>query len=200
MIALDHVAFGASDRDAAAEALESLGFTCSAPSRCDWEVSGSRYSAEATCVVFAHQYLDFIEISDPKWDEHLSSSPVYRRGAAPTGVVLSGIQPVWAHASMDGGKPSRPEPYPITRRLRTDPPIEISYRFLPLQGMGLPLGLISDSSPPLSDILAELWDDRWTLINPLTNWLTKFFVVAALFGLIYDRILYTQAEIAELRS
>ncbi len=147
MVVLDHVAFGARDREAAADAVEALGFTPSAPSRCDWESSGSHYSADATCVVFPHQYLDFIQISNPRWDEHLASSSVYARGTAPTGVVLSGIELEPAYARIAGGDPPQLEPYPIMRRVEADPPFDIAYRFLPLERLGLPLGLISDSSP-----------------------------------------------------
>lgn len=59
------------------------------------------------------------------------------------------------------------------------------------------LTVISDSSPPFSDILAELWAERWVLLNPLRNFLTKFFIVAALFGLIYDRILLTREKLSQ---
>jgi len=57
------------------------------------------------------------------------------------------------------------------------------------------LTVISDSSPSFSDILAELWAERWMWLNPLNNFITKFFIVAAFFGLIYDRVLSTRAAL-----
>lgn len=124
--------------------MEMLGFTTSAPSVCEWELSGSRRRADASCVVFPHEYLDFIQISDPRWDQHLASSSIYGRGFAPTGVVVSGIDLEQAYARIAGQDPRQLAPYSITRRVETDPPFEIAYRFLALD---LPLGLIESSSP-----------------------------------------------------
>ena len=91
MLALDHIAFGARDVDAAVDAWARLGFTASARARCEWESAGTHAAAAARSVVFAQQYLDLIEIAEPRWRQHLASSSLYRRGLAPTGIVLSGI-------------------------------------------------------------------------------------------------------------
>jgi hypothetical protein len=141
LIVLDHVAFGTSARSAATESIETLGFTPSPPSSCEWESHGERQSADAVCCVFDREYLDFITISTPEWLERLSSSSVYWRGLAPTGIVVSGAQPSTAAQHVNA------KPYPIFRHLHVDPPSSISYESFPLASLGLPLGLIADSSP-----------------------------------------------------
>ena len=141
MVVLNHLAFGARDRSEVSDAMEALGFATSPPCSCEWESRGDRHSAEAVCCVFPHEYLDLITIPDPEWSTHLNSSSLYMRGLAPTGIVLSGVRP--AAASQHVGA----DPYPIVRCVDVDPPIRISYEFLPLSRLGLPLGLISDSAP-----------------------------------------------------
>ena len=141
MVILDHVAFGARDRSEASDAMRALGFSSSPPCTCEWEARGSSHWAEATCCVFANQYLDLITISEPGWQTHLHSSSIYGRGLAPTGIVFSGVSPQVASRDVDA------EPYSIVRRLDVDPPRSISYEFLPLARLGLPFGLISDSAP-----------------------------------------------------
>jgi hypothetical protein len=148
-LTLDHVAFGAGDLDAAMQAFAALGFTPSAASRCEWTIAGRTSSAAAACVVFPGEYLDLVEVPGASWRAHLESSLVYARGFAPTGIVLSGLDPGRAHAALAAADPVALAPYPITRRIAGEPAAEIAYEFLPLPRGGLPFGLISDSSPAL---------------------------------------------------
>jgi hypothetical protein len=121
--------------------MHELGFSMSPPCTCEWAARGDLYSAEAVCCVFVHQYLDFISIRNPEWRTHLDSSSVYKRGFAPTGIVLSGMSPKAASRYV------RAEPYSIVRCVDVDPATRITYEFLPLGHLGLPLGLVFDSAP-----------------------------------------------------
>ncbi len=141
MIALDHVAFGARDRDAATEALQRLGFAPSPPSTCYWTVRGESRSADAVCCVFPHQYFDLITLDDEAWRAHLARSPVYGPGLAPTGIVVSGPSPSDAAADAES------QPYAILRDLQVEPPVRIVHQFLGLRATGLPLGLVRDDDP-----------------------------------------------------
>jgi len=147
VISLDHIAFGARDARAALVAYEQLGFVPGPESRCDWEIAGSPASAAAACIVFEHEYLDVVESSDPRWLAHLETSPLYGRGMAPTGLVLSGA---WTSEAIEaaGRDPAgRSWSHPIRRTLAATPANAIDYRFLSLRSTGLPLGIIADSRP-----------------------------------------------------
>ncbi len=147
-ITLDHVAFGTGDPKTAAGQALRLGFSSTSVSRCSWELAGSHYAADAISIVFPRQYLDFIHVTSPEWMRHLASSSMYRGGSASTGIVLSGVPVAQAYASLATEDGSHPRPYPIRRRIDdTEPPVEVDYEFLSLPGTGLPLALISDSSP-----------------------------------------------------
>jgi len=141
LIQLDHIAFGIRSAASAAETLRALGFADGPFSSCAWEIAGEPYAADAVCCVFERTYLDLIEVSDAEWNAHLASSPVYSRGLAPTGVVLSGVDPRAASEHLGG------EPYWITRHLASDPPRAIGHEFLSLSSLKLPFGLVRDEAP-----------------------------------------------------
>lgn len=93
MIEIDHLAFGAADISSTREDLVRLGFAPTEVSQCSWSHGGQPRVARAVSVVFAAQDLDFVEIQDAGWREHLASSTLYGRGVAPSGIVLRGLSP-----------------------------------------------------------------------------------------------------------
>ena len=90
-LALDHVAFGVRNVGAIAESFGRIGFTATAPSRCAWDQGDGPMTSSSVSVMFAEQYLDFVEIDHPRWLEHLERSPLYGGRAAPSGIVLRGF-------------------------------------------------------------------------------------------------------------
>ncbi len=147
MLTLDHVAFGTSDLEEASAAFSALGFAPSGRSRCEWRIGGDEDAANAACIVFEREYLDLIEIADPRWSRRLASSPLHRRGFAPTGVVFRGVDPGDAYRRLAEEGTDSDDPYPIIRRFDDGAAEEVRYEFLPLRRSGLPFGLISDSAP-----------------------------------------------------
>jgi hypothetical protein len=135
-VKLDHVAFGTRSRKAAIEAMEALGFAAPALGRCTWRIAGAEHAADSASVVFAGEYLDFIEIANERWAAYLATSPAFVRGFAPTALVFSGAP-----------RTADLEPYPIVRRLEADPAAEVAYEFAPLGDGSLPLGWIADAGP-----------------------------------------------------
>ena len=95
-------------------------------------------SSPSVSVMFPSQYLDFVEIAHPGWTRHLESSPLYARGAAPSGIVLAG-------RSREDLR-SRGS-YEIVRSLPGASPAEVHYEFLVQRDTGLPVGLIHDGDP-----------------------------------------------------
>lgn len=138
-LALDHVAFGVRNVGAIAESFGRIGFTATAPSRCAWDQGDGPMTSSSVSVMFAEQYLDFVEIDHPRWLEHLERSPLYGGRAAPSGIVLRGFTKEEIRA--------RGASYTITRTLEGASPSQVRYEFLSAPDSGLPLGLIFDAAP-----------------------------------------------------
>lgn len=154
-VELDHLAFGCADVGATREDLERLGFSPTPLSSCSWLQDGAETSARSVSVVFAEQYLDFIEILDPRWRDHLTTSEVYGRGVAPSGIVVRGPAPAEALSTWRARGAEVDEPYEIVRDFEDGGVTQIHYEFLALRGSGLPLGLIRDTAP--SAMRTQAW-------------------------------------------
>jgi hypothetical protein len=137
--ALDHVSFGARNAAATGESFARLGFATTPVSTCSWDHGDGPMSSAAVCVVFASEYLDFVEIDHPEWLAHLDGSSVYRQGAAPSGVMLRGE----SREDLE----ARPGSYRIVRSLAGARPDRIEYQFCSAPDSGLPLGWIHDDAP-----------------------------------------------------
>lgn len=137
---LDHVAFGVLDSTSTSRSFEALGFAPGVPATCAWDDGSGPMAAFAVSVVLPNQYLDCVEIDHPAWTQHLKASRLYARGAAPSGIVLSGF----SREELRG----RGASYEIVRTLPLALEAEtIHYEFRGEPDSGLPLGLIHDASP-----------------------------------------------------
>jgi hypothetical protein len=148
VLELDHVAFGVADAEVIRAELERLGFTPTAAGVCRWSERGRPHESRATSVVFPRAYLDLIEIRDPAWEEALLSSPLHRRGIAPSGVVVSSAAALAdARATFAARGVAVGRPYAIERALPGAVPPTIPYEIFPLREPGFPFSVIADGAP-----------------------------------------------------
>lgn len=135
--------------------LERLGFTPTVTTTCRWRLRDREHSARAASAVFAHGYLDVIEIPTEDWARHVASSSIYASGSAPSGIVLGVDADAGAEAEALGRCRARVaergaeprDPYEIVREVPGARPGEIHYWIFAVRDGGLPLAVIADPAP-----------------------------------------------------
>lgn len=143
---LDHVPFGVVDLAAAGEMLRALGFV-PVLGRCSWSLGGRNFRAGSLSVMFADNYLDFIEIDTPGWRDHVSSSRLYGRGIAPSGIVFRCESVSGASAAVGAAGLKFASAYRIERSVSGAEPEVMHYDIFNIKASALPLSFIRDSDP-----------------------------------------------------
>jgi hypothetical protein len=149
-LAIDHIAFAATAVESARQGFARLGFSVSGRGRCRWNTAAGSFSAASYCVMFDQSYLDVIERADARWRGHVGGSRLYRRGLAPSGIVLRASSIEEAVRRLDAARIGYLPPYDITRDLDGTAGPTMRYRLLGLDrgaAAGLPLAFIHDSDP-----------------------------------------------------
>jgi hypothetical protein len=137
------------------DALGALGFTPTDVGTCRWRLAGRAHQARALSVVFGGEYLDFIEIGALGWRDILRSSPVYARGMAPSGVVLSCGSLDDARDALSARGLAGGSAYGIVRELAGADPARIDYEIFSLAAPFASLAVIRDGAP------GALRRERW---------------------------------------
>jgi len=117
MFELDHIAFAVADLESTRAELRALGLTTTAVGVCRWTARGRSHRARAISVVFAAGYLDLVESAGAAWPEHLRASPLFRRGIAPSGVVLASELLEESRVALSARGLAVGAPYEIDREL-----------------------------------------------------------------------------------
>jgi len=144
---LDHIAFAVADLESTRADLRALGLTTTAVGVCRWTARGRSHRARAISVVFAAGYLDLVESAGAAWPEHLRASPLFRRGIAPSGVVLASELLEESRVALSARGLAVGAPYEIDRELPGAVPAGIHYEIFPLREPSLPFAVIKDSAP-----------------------------------------------------
>jgi hypothetical protein len=144
---LDHIAFAVADLESARADLRALGLTATAVGVCRWTARGRSHRARAISVVFATGYLDLVESADAAWPDNLRASPLFRRGIAPSGIVLASELLEESRAGLSARDLAVGASYEIDRELPGAVPAGIHYEIFPLREPSLPFAVIKDSAP-----------------------------------------------------
>jgi hypothetical protein len=145
-VQLDHIAFSVSDVIVSQAAWVELGFVADSLGTCRWRERDTVRSARCVSVVFATQYLDFIESRGRRATPSSEEPGLYRRGIFPSGFVLraDSLEDMLRHVRTLGIEPRAP--YEIERQLSAEPAATMRYRFsgLSRSATTLPVGAIED--------------------------------------------------------
>ena len=143
---LDHVPFGVVDLAATSRMLEALGFVF-ARGRCSWSLRGRDFAADSLSVMWAHSYLDFIEVDAPGWRDHVASSRLYARGLAPSGLVFRCESISAAREAAVAAGVELTQPYRIERLVSGAEPEVMQYEIGSLDSTVFPVSFIRDANP-----------------------------------------------------
>jgi hypothetical protein len=147
---LDHIAFAVADVESLRADWSALGFTPTAVGVCRWALREHGHQARATSIVFERGYLDLVEVQDEAWEQKLRTSPMYRRGVAPSGIVLASraADPLEkSHRALAARGVAVGAPYGIERELLGAVPDSIRYEIFALREPCLPFAVIEDGAP-----------------------------------------------------
>jgi hypothetical protein len=146
---LDHIAFTVVDVIVAQRALREIGFAAGSLGVCRWHEGDTERSARCLSIVFAGQYLDFIESSGGPVNRPAEESGLRSRGIFPSGIILNAPSFEAALHDLRALALVTRAPYEIERRLAVEPDVAMRYRFFSLSRRAsmLPVGVIEDLAP-----------------------------------------------------